>query len=458
MTTAPILKPATGALDESARLRAKILELTATFYDAREERKRFIPGVTPVYYAGRVYTADDMTNLIDASLDFWLTAGRYSDEFENRLAQWVGTAHALLVNSGSSANLLALATLTSPSLGERRLQPGDEVITVAAGFPTTVNPVLQYGLVPVFVDVELGTYCASVEQIEAAISPKTRVIMLAHPMGNPVNLRAIQRLIETHDLYYIEDNCDALGSTYDGRLTGTFGHLSTVSFYPAHHITMGEGGAVLTQDDRRARIVRSFRDWGRDCYCSGGENNTCGTRFSQQHGTLPYGYDHKYIYSHIGYNLKVTEMQAAIGCAQLEKLDAFVERRRQNHRALLDGLRPFEHYLVLPQATPGSDPSWFGFVLTVREESGVSRSDLVRYLEERKIETRPLFAGNLLRHPAYQQITCRRVGALEQTDRIARDTFFVGCYPGIGPEQIAYMLEIFREFFKTRVHAHAGAR
>ncbi len=446
------------ANQEASQLRCQILELTRSLYEAREANKRFVPGVTPVHYAGRVYDASEMTHLVDSSLDFWLTAGRYADEFENRLAQFVGTSHALLVNSGSSANLVALSALTSPQLGSARLVPGDEVITVAAGFPTTVNPMLQQGLVPVFVDVDLGTYCANVEQVAAAIGPKTRAIMMAHPMGNPVDLEAIGHLLEKHHLYFIEDNCDALGSLYKGQLTGTFGHLSTVSFYPAHHITMGEGGAVLTNDAALARIARSMRDWGRDCYCASGENNTCGKRFSQQHGTLPYGYDHKYIYSHIGYNLKVTDMQAAVGCAQLDKLPFFIKRRKENHRALLEGLKPFEEFLILPEATAQSDPSWFGFVLTVREGAGFTRGELVHYLESHKIETRMLFGGNLLRHPAYQGIPHRLAGSLEHTDRIMSDTLFVGCYPGIGPQETGYMLEVFGKFFKTRIAQHAHAR
>ena len=459
--SAELISQKTAQTLDAAQLRQRILALTAQLHEARESARRFVPGVTPVRYAGRVFDAHEMTNLIDSSLDFWLTAGLYADEFETRLAETVGASIALLVNSGSSANLVALTALTSPLLGEDRLKPGDEVITVAAGFPTTVNPILQNNLVPVFVDVELGTYTASAERIEEAIGPKTRAIMMAHPMGNPVDLDAVCGLAQRHGLYYIEDNCDALGSRYRGRSTGTFGHLSSISFYPAHHITMGEGGAVLTSDERLARAARSLRDWGRDCYCSGGENDTCGKRFSQQCGTLPYGYDHKYVYSHIGYNLKVTDMQAAIGVAQLEKLPAFTEHRRANHRALLDGLRPFEDRLILPVATEGSDPSWFGFVITVRDEAPFTRAELVRHLEQRKIETRPLFAGNLLRHPAYRAIAHRVVGSLEQTDRITEQTFFVGCYPGLREPELAYMLEVFSDFFRavsTRPasYVHAG--
>jgi len=450
-------EPLTGE-QELSKIRSRVLELTASLYAAREKQGQFVPGVTPIYYAGRVYDAREMVNLVDAALDFWLTAGRFTEEFETRLANFVGTSGALLVNSGSSANLVAFSSLTSPALGPERLKPGDEVVTVAAGFPTTVNPVLQHGLIPVFVDVDVGTYCAIPEQIEETIGPKTRAIMMAHPMGNPVDLGLIQRLVARRGLFYVEDNCDALGSTYEGRLTGSFGHLSTISFYPAHHITMGEGGAVLTNDEKLSRIARSFRDWGRDCYCSGGENDTCGKRFTQQWGTLPYGYDHKYVYSHIGYNLKATDLQAAVGCAQLGKLPEFIQRRKHNHRALLEGLKAYEEFLLLPVPTPNSDPSWFGFVLTVREGVGFARADLVRHLEAHKIETRPLFAGNLLRHPAYQGIRYRQVGRLENTDRITQDTFFIGCYPGIGPAELAYMLEVFDAFFKQvrpRTYVHA---
>jgi len=426
-------------------LRSEILKLVRELGAAREYAQEHA-AAAPVHYAGRVYGVEEMVNLVDASLDFWLTASRYAEEFENRLAEYVGVSDCVLVNSGSSANLVALTALTSPKLGERRLKPGDEVITVAAGFPTTVNPTIQNGLVPVFVDVSLGEYVAIPERVAAAIGPQTRAIMMAHTLGNPFDLEAVCALARAHELWLIEDNCDALGSRYKGQLTGSFGHVATCSFYPAHHITMGEGGAVLTNDEELARIARSLRDWGRDCYCTGGESNTCGKRFGQQFGTLPYGYDHKYVYSHIGYNLKVTDMQAAIGCAQLERLEGFIAARKENFRALWAGLREYEDRLVLPRATRGSDPAWFGFPITVREDAGFTRNEITRYLEERQVETRNLFCGNLLRHPAYEGIRHRVVGDLTNTDVITNNTFFVGVYPGIRAAQRGYMLEVFEEF------------
>jgi CDP-6-deoxy-D-xylo-4-hexulose-3-dehydrase len=429
---------------DEATLRQEILALVRTL---GEERQRAQREVTPVHYAGRVYGPDEMVKLVDASLDFWLTASRYADEFENRLAEYIGVSDCALVNSGSSANLVAFSSVTSPKLGARRIKPGDEVITVAAGFPTTVNPILQQQAVPVFVDVSLGDYVAMPERVAAAIGPKTRAIMMAHTLGNPFDIAALRALAQQHDLWLIEDNCDALGSRYDGALTGSFGHLATCSFYPAHHITMGEGGAVLTNDEELARIARSFRDWGRDCYCTGGESNTCGKRFSQQFGTLPPGYDHKYVYSHIGYNLKVTDMQAAIGCAQLDRLPGFIAARKANFAALHALLAPYQERLLLPRATQNADPAWFGFPITVRAEAGFGRNDLTRFLEERQIETRNLFCGNLLRHPAYAAIPHRVVGDLANTDRITHNTFFIGVYPGITPAQLDYVAGQFQEFF-----------
>jgi CDP-6-deoxy-D-xylo-4-hexulose-3-dehydrase len=352
------------------------------------------------------------------------------------------------VNSGSSANLIALTALTSPKLKDRRLKPGDEVVTVACGFPTTLNPILQNRLIPVFVDVNLGDYTAIPERLSEAIGPKTKAIMMAHTLGVPFNLDAVMELVKKHDLWLIEDNCDALGSKYHDRLTGTFGHLSTYSFYPAHHITMGEGGCVATNDDELARIARSFRDWGRDCYCSGGENNTCGKRFSQEFGTLPYGYDHKYVYSHIGYNLKITEMQAAIGCAQLEKLEDFTVRRKTNFMKIGEFLKSYDDRLILPRATEYSDPSWFGFVITVHPQAGFQRNELTSYLDFNRIETRNLFAGNLLRHPAYENIVHRIAGALKNTDVITTNTFFIGVYPGLGDEQLEIVRQAFTAFMK----------
>ena len=401
-----------------------------------------------MHYAGRVFDEQELVNLVDASLDFFLTANRYSETFETEFGDYFGLSNALLVNSGSSANLVALSSLTSPKLGERRLKPGDEVITVAAGFPTTVAPIIQNQLIPVFVDVNLGDYTAIPEQIEAAISPRTRAIMMAHTMGVPFDLDTVMHLAKQHDLWVVEDNCDALGSRYRGELTGTYGHLATVSFYPAHHITMGEGGCVLTGDDLLGRIARSMRDWGRDCYCAGGENNTCGKRYSQQFGSLPYGYDHKYVYSHIGYNLKVTDMQAAVGVAQLGKLEQFIAQRKNNFQRLWEGLKIYQDRLILPRATPNSDPSWFGFVITVREDAGFKRNDLTRFLEANRIETRNLFSGNLLRQPAFMDINKRVVGDLKNTDIITENTFFIGVYPGLDLAQIEYVCSVFERFMQ----------
>jgi CDP-6-deoxy-D-xylo-4-hexulose-3-dehydrase len=429
-------------------LREQIAGLVRQYYQQQFADRTFTAGTDLVHYAGRVFDADELCNLVDASLDFFLTANRYSDAFEADFAEYLGLSHALLVNSGSSANLLALSALTSPKLDERRLKPGDEVVTVAAGFPTTLSPVLQNNLVPVFVDVNLADYTANVDRVREAVGPKTRAIMMAHTLGLPFDLDAIGEIARSRDLWLIEDNCDALGSRYRGQLTGTFGHLGTVSFYPAHHITMGEGGAVVTNDDRLARVVRSLRDWGRDCYCAGGENNTCGTRFSQQFGSLPVGFDHKYVYSHIGYNLKVTDMQAAIGCAQLSKLDGFIARRRANFDRLLTALRPFEDRFVLPRPIAHSEPAWFGFVLTVRGDAGFSRDEIVKFLEQNRVETRTLFAGNLLRHPAFQNIPHRIVGDLTNTDVITNQTFFVGVYPGLDDARLDYMISVFERFMR----------
>jgi CDP-4-dehydro-6-deoxyglucose reductase, E1 len=429
-------------------LREQIASLVRQYYQAQFSNRTFNPEVDLAHYAGRVFDDEELCNLVDASLDFFLTANRYAETFEADFADYLGVTDALLVNSGSSANLVALTALTSPKLGGRRLQPGDEVVTVAAGFPTTLAPILQNNLVPVFVDVSLGDYTAIPDQLRDAIGPKTRAIMMAHTLGVPFDLDVVTDLAKKHDLWVIEDNCDALGSRYRGRLTGTFGHLSTFSFYPAHHITMGEGGAVATNDDQLGRIARSFRDWGRDCYCAGGENNTCGTRFSQQFGTLPHGFDHKYVYSHIGYNLKVTDMQAAIGCAQLRKLEGFIARRRANFDRLMDILRPYQDRLLLPKALAYSEPSWFGFVVTVREDAGFTRAEMVRFLEANRVETRSLFAGNLLRHPAFQTIPHRIVHDLVNTDIVMRDTFFVGVYPGLDAARLDHMAEVFGRFLR----------
>jgi len=434
-------------MSEEEKIRQEIFLSVKKPYELKFKNRAFIPGKTPIRYAGRYFDENEMINLVDASLDFWLTAGRYAEEFESRLAEYFGVSDAILVNSGSSANLIALSTLTSPKLGERRLKPGDEVITVAAGFPSTVAPIIQNNLIPVFVDVNIGTYNAIPGQIKKAISPKTRAIFLAHSLGNPFDLDIVIDLVKKHNLWLIEDNCDALGSTYRGKLTGTFGHLSTISFYPAHHITTGEGGCVITNDEELARIARSFRDWGRDCYCAPGENNTCGKRFSQKFGTLPYGYDHKYVYSHIGYNFKITDMQAAIGVAQLNKLNWFDQKRKNNFDKLHEGLKCFGDRIILPEATPNSNPSWFCFLITIRENAGFSRNDLTSFLEQNGIETRNLFCGNLIRQPAFLNIKKRVVRELKNTDLIMNNTFFIGVYPGIDNYQIEYALKKFNEFF-----------
>jgi len=443
---------------DAADLRDQILDLVGRFYRERHAARPFDPGRDAVRYAGRVFDEVDMRSLVDASLDFYLTASRYTEAFESGFADYLGVSDALFVNSGSSANLVALTALTSPKLGDRRLQPGDEVITVAAGFPSTVAPIIQNGLLPVFVDVGFGHYNVDPEQLRAAVSPRTKAIMLAHTLGVPFDLDTVMRLVEEHGLWLVEDNCDALGSTYRGRLTGTFGHIATSSFYPAHHITTGEGGMVVTSDERLARIAQSIRDWGRDCYCAGGENNTCGKRFSQQFGSLPYGYDHKYVYSHLGYNLKATDMQAAIGVAQLAKLDGFVAARKRNHARLLAAMRPYEDRLILPTTPPNTDPSWFAFVVTVRDDAGFSRGDLTAFLEANRIETRGLFSGNLLRHPAFETIERRVVGDLANSDAVMARTFFVGVYPGIDDERLDHMIDAFSRFMDgDRVTGAGGA-
>ena len=434
----------------SQGIRAEILSLVRKYWQAEFGARPFTPGKDLLRYAGRVFDDAELVSLVDSSLDFFLTASRYSEQFESDFAEYLGVSNAMLVNSGSSANLAALTALTSPKLGARRLKPGDEVLTVAAGFPTTVAPIIQNRMVPVFVDVSLGDYTAIPERLVEAIGPRTRAIMMAHTLGNPFNLDAVMELVRKHDLWLVEDNCDALASRYRGRLTGTFGHLASFSFYPAHHITLGEGGCVVTDDEELARIVRSVRDWGRDCYCTGQESNTCGRRFSQQFGTLPRGYDHKYVYSHIGYNLKLTDMQAAIGCEQLKKLNAFVDRRKLNFGRIAEFLRPYEDRLILPTATEHSDPSWFAFAITVRESAGFTRHELTNYLETHLIETRSLFSGNLLRHPAMADVECRIAGGLENSDAITERTFFVGVYPGIQDSHLEYMKEVFSAFMGGR--------
>jgi CDP-4-dehydro-6-deoxyglucose reductase, E1 len=437
-------------LTAAAELRERILALVDEYHAAEFARTPFVPGETPVPVSGRVFDSDELLHLVDASLDFWLTTGRYAKRFELEFAKTLGVRHALLCNSGSSANLLALSALTSKKLGERRLLPGDEVITVAAGFPTTVNPILLNRLVPVFVDVELGTYNLDVSQLERAVGPRTRAIMAAHTLGNPFDLSAVTEFAKSRDLWLIEDNCDALGSTYEGKPTGTFGDFGTLSFYPAHHITMGEGGAVLTNRPQLKLLIESFRDWGRDCWCEPGEDDTCGLRFDQQLGSLPRGYDHKYIYTHIGYNLKVTDMQAAIGLAQLAKLPEFVAARKRNWQLLHDGLSPFEDVLLLPRATDHSEPSWFGFPITVREGAPFGRNELIQHLEGQRIATRLLFGGNLTRQPAYEGLEFRSVGELPNSDIVMNRSFWIGVYPGLDDEKIAYVVSEFERFLEAR--------
>lgn len=428
-------------------LRGKIVELVRQYYSAAFPEPAFIPGESSVRYAGRVFDADELIHLVEAALDFWLTTGRFADQFEREFARFSGLEHAILVNSGSSANLLALSCLTSPKLGERRLKPGDEVITVATSFPTTVNPIVQNQLIPVFVDVTIPTYNVDVTQLEEAYSARTRAIMLAHTLGNPFDLAAVVNFARQHNLWLIEDCCDAVGATYKGQKVGTFGDLATVSFYPAHHITMGEGGCVLTDQSLLKTLVQSFRDWGRDCWCEPGKDNTCGKRFEWQPGELPYGYDHKYTYSHIGYNLKLTDMQAAVGVAQLKKLPAFIAARRRNFQLLYEGLRNLEEFFILPEATPGAEPSWFGFPLAVRPEAPFTRDQAVQYLEKHKIATRLLFAGNLLRQPAYcdDKVQYRVVGDLKNSDSVMNQVFWIGVYPGLSSTMLEYILECFHK-------------
>jgi CDP-4-dehydro-6-deoxyglucose reductase, E1 len=435
-------------MTQADQLRENILQQVAAYAAEAFALQDFVPGQTTIPVAGRVFDAADVSLLVDSALDFWLTTGRFARQFEREFARFLGTRHAILCNSGSSANLLAISALTSPKLADRRLQPGDEVITVAAGFPTTINPIIQNGLVPVFLDIDLGTYNMDVHALEEAVSPRTRAIMMAHTLGNPFDLDVVLEVVKRHNLWLIEDNCDALGSTYRGKFTGTFGDMSTVSFYPAHHMTMGEGGCVVTDRPKLKVLIESFRDWGRDCWCEPGKDNTCGKRFDWQLGDLPYGYDHKYIYSHIGYNLKATDMQAAIGVSQLKKLPEFIAKRKRNWQALYDGLRPLEEYFLLPQTTPYSEPSWFGFPLTIRETAPFARPELIRFLNRHKIDTRLLFSGNLTHQPAYQHINHRVVGELTHTDLVTHRSFWLGVYPGLTPEMIQYVIDVLKAWIK----------
>jgi CDP-4-dehydro-6-deoxyglucose reductase, E1 len=437
--------PMTDSADE---LRAQILEMVSRYYRAAFPAQKFIPGETPVPISGKVFDDAEIQLLVDAGLDFWLTTGRYAAQFEDEFARLFGLRYAMLANSGSSANLLALSCLTSPSLKERALQPGDEVITVASGFPTTVNPIIQNKLVPVFLDVEIPTYNVETSQLEAALSERTRAVSLAHTLGNPFDLKAVTEFVKKHNLWLIEDCCDAVGATYNNRHVGTFGDLATVSFYPAHHITMGEGGCVLTNRPALKTLIESFRDWGRDCWCVPGVSNTCGKRFEWQLGDLPYGYDHKYTYSHIGYNLKLTDMQAAVGVAQLKKLPSFIEARRRNFKFLYEGLSDLEEFFVLPQATVNSEPSWFGFPLAVRPDAPFTRDDVLRYLESYKIATRLLFGGNLLRQPAYQNIQYRKIGDLSNSDFVMNQVLWMGVWPGLTEEMLSFVIETLHRMVK----------
>lgn len=428
-------------------MREEIAKLVEKFSQDKFKPTTFIPGETIIPPSGKVLDKEEILNMVEASLDGWLTTGRFNAEFEKKLASFLGVKHCLSVNSGSSANLVAFSTLTSPKLGERAIKKGDEVIGVAAGFPTTVNPIVQFGAVPVFVDVDLETHNINADLIESAITSKTKAIMLAHTLGNPFDLGKIKALCEKYNLWLIEDTCDALGATYNGQLCGTFGDLGTLSFYPAHHITMGEGGAVFTNNTELKMIAESFRDWGRDCYCAPGCDNTCGCRFEQQHGNLPYGYDHKYVYSHLGYNLKITDMQAACGLAQLDKLEGFIAKRRENFKLLYHRLESLTEFLHLPKATPNSEPSWFGFPITLKEGSGANRVDLLKYLDDNKIGSRLLFAGNLTKQPYFSDVKHRVVGDLTNTDITMNQTFWIGVYPALGQEHFDFIGEKLEEFF-----------
>lgn len=428
----------------------QILDLVKQYCEEEHSKKKFIAGESHVPVSGKVYDYTDMSNLVESSLDFWLTTGRFNREFEKSLAQFIGVKHALTCNSGSSANLLAMTALTSHLLKDRALKAGDEVITCATGFPTTVNPMLNNNLVPVFLDVDIPTYNMDTTKLEEAITPKTKAIMVAHTLGNPFDLERIKQIADKHNLFLIEDSCDALGAEYNGKKVGTFGDIGTLSFYPAHHITMGEGGAVFTNRSLLKRVLESFRDWGRDCYCEPGKDNTCNKRFCQQLGELPFGYDHKYTYSHIGYNLKITDMQASVGLAQLNHLEGFIAKRQENFDILYKGLKPLEEYFILPEASKNAKPSWFGFPITVRENAPFTRNELVTYLDEKKIGTRLLFGGNLLKQPYMKNVNYKVVGELKNSDMVMNNTFWIGVFPGLGVEELSYVIESFTNFCKTK--------
>lgn len=439
-------------------LRAQILQLTREYHAEAFPDRPFEAGTTNVPVSGRVFDAEDLTHLVDSSLDFWLTTGRFAHQFERRFAKEVfGRRHAILVNSGSSANLVAFSALTSKKLGSKRIKPGDEVITVATGFPTTVNPAIQYGAIPVFLDVDVPTYNIDVTHLQDALSPKTRAVMIAHTLGNPFDLATVSKFCQDNDLWLVEDCCDAVGATYDGRHVGHWGDFATTSFYPAHHITMGEGGAVITNKGKMKVLAESFRDWGRDCWCEPGKEDTCGKRFNQQFGELPHGYDHKYVYSEIGYNLKLTDMQAAVGVAQLDKLPGFIDARKRNFARLTEGLSDLDELFILPEATPNSDPSWFGFPIAVRREAPVDRNAVVRHLEERGIATRLLFAGNLLRQPAYKDIEHRVVGSLDNADFVMECVFWIGVYPGLSDAHVDYVVDVLHEIAEGAFHARRAS-
>jgi CDP-6-deoxy-D-xylo-4-hexulose-3-dehydrase len=443
-------------MDKTEILRQEILNKVVEYYTTTygNKPKEFIPGKSRIVYAGRVFDSNEIVNLVDSALEFWLTYGRYSKEFEKRLSAYLNVRYTLLVNSGSSANLLAFMALTSPLVKTRQILRGDEVITTAVCFPTTISPIIQYGAVPVFVDVELDTANIDVSEVTKAISDKTKAIMIAHTLGNPFHLRRIKDICDKYNLWLIEDNCDALGSKFEGKFTGTWGDIGTSSFYPPHHITMGEGGAVYTNNQLLWKIMLSLRDWGRDCWCETGKDNTCKRRFSQQFGRLPFGYDHKYVYSHFGYNLKITDMQAAIGCAQLEKLDEFIIKRERNFKLLYEGLKDLSEYFILPKPTENSKPSWFGFMLIIRDNAGFKRNAIVNYLEKHNIQTRNLFAGNIIRHPCFDNLKQGKdfkiIGELSNTDKIMHDSFWIGVYPGMADSMIEYIIDTIRNFIKTQ--------
>ena len=447
-------------MDKEKILRQNAINSAKEYYKFKYKKKEEFSLGDKISYGGRIFDEKEICNLVDSALDFWLTTGRYCEEFETRFATFLGVKYCSLTNSGSSANLLAFMALTSHKLGERRIKKGDEVITVAAGFPTTVSPIIQYGAVPVFIDVEIPSYNIDIQQLAVALSDKTKAVMVAHTLGNPFDLQKVRDFCRQYNLWLIEDNCDALGSQYyiDGewRYTGTVGDIGTSSFYPPHHMTMGEGGAVYTNNNLLKRLVESFRDWGRDCWCPSGTDDTCKHRFSQQFGELPLGYDHKYVYSHFGYNLKVTEMQAAIGCAQLDKLPSFIEKRQENWLYLYNELKPLQKYLCLPESASNAKPSWFGFLITIQEDASFGRDELVQYLEMNKIQTRMLFAGNLLKHPCFDEMRgsgegYRVIGTLPNTDRIMKDTFWIGVYPGMTKKMLDYMIEHIQKFIKKQI-------